>query len=243
VKSICIGHNTGIGDHIFMSGAVRYIAKEYDCTFILCLQDKLDHVEFLYRDNPKIVPKVMPNSRRCDERYKSANSVYSKLKRKFDVEKLYAFEYNRKRWRHWHKNNVSFINMQYDRIGVPRDERFKSFYIERDERAEVALSKDTVPPWDYAFVCNRWSNGSINANGLDTDLPPVTPSQKTKLIFDWMGVIEKAKEIYTVDTSFFHLIKSMRLERAKHYLDSRKTIAVGEDYINGEFDNNWVVVK
>ena len=58
-----------------------------------------------------------------------------------------------------------------------------------------------------------------------------------------MGVIETATEIYTVDTSFFHLIKSMRLERAKHYLDSRKTIAVGEDYINGEFDNNWVVVK
>ena len=243
MKSICIGHNTGIGDHIFMSGAVRYIAKEYDCTFILCLQDKLDHVEFLYRDNPKIVPKVMPNSRRCGEKHKSANAVYSRLKKKFDVEKLYAFEYNRKRWRQWHENKVSFVNMQYDTIGVPRDERFKSFHIQRDRRAEARLSDEAMPSWDYAFMCNRWSRGSANVDSLETDLPPVIPYQKTKLIFDWMGVIEKANEIYTVDTSFFHLIKSMRLEQDKYYLDSRKTIATGEDYINGEFDNNWVVVK
>ena len=66
--------------------------------------------------------------------------------------------------------------------------------------------------------------------------------QKTNLIFDWMGVIEKAKEIYTVDTSFFHLIKSMRLPQEKFYVHSRKTIAIGQDYINSEFDNNWTMI-
>ena len=105
------------------------------------------------------------------------------------------------------------------------------------------ISKEAVPPWGYAFVCNKWSNGSTNAYDLDTDLPPVVPYQKTNLIFDWMGVIEKAKEIYTVDTSFFHLIKSMRLKQRKYYLDSRKTIATGQDYINGEHDDNWEVVR
>ena len=243
MKCVCIGHNTGIGDHIFMSGAVRYIAKEYDRTFILCLQEKLDHVEFLYRDNPAIVPKVMPGARRCDERHKSANTVYSKLKKKFDIEKIYGFQYNRGRWRHWHKKKASFVNMQYDAIGVPREERFNSFYIERDRKAETALFKEAAPPWDYAFICNKWSNGSTNAHDLDTGLPPVIPYQKTNLIFDWMGVIEKAKEIYTVDTSFFHLIKSMRLEQRKYYLDSRKTIATGQDYINSEHDDNWEVVR
>jgi hypothetical protein len=185
----------------------------------------------------------MPNSRKCGEKHKSANAVYSRLKKKFDVEKLYAFEYNRKRWRHWDKKNFSFVNMQYDTIGVPRDERFKSFHIQRDRQAEAGLSSEATPPWDYAFVCNRWSRGSVNANSLETDLPPVIPYQKTKLIFDWMGVIEKAKEIYTVDTSFFHLIKSMCLRQDKYYLDSRKTIATGEDYINGDFDNGWETIS
>ena len=242
MKCVCIGHNTGLGDHIFMSGAVRYIAREYDRTFILCLQDKFDHVEFLYRDNPSIVPTIMPNARKCDQRHKSADHVFNKLKKDFDIEKTYAFQYNRKRWRHWHKKNVSFVNMQYDAIGVPREERFSSFYIERNRKAESALSKEAVPPWDYAFVFNKWSNGSTNAYDLDTDLPPVTSYAKTKLIFDWMEVIEKAKEIYTVDTSFFHLIKSMQLSQPKFYLKNRGTIAIGEDYINGEFDDGWTVV-
>ncbi|MAR68289.1 MAG: hypothetical protein CL833_13655 [Crocinitomicaceae bacterium] len=243
MKCVCIGHNTGLGDHIFMSGAVRYIAKEYDRTFILCLRKKLRHVEFLYRDDPTIVPKVMPGSRRCDQRHKSANTVYNKLKKKFDLEKVYGFQYNSARWRHWHKKKASFINMQYDAIGVPREERFNSFYIERDGEAEDALSKEVVPPWDYAFVCNKWSKGSINAYNLDIDLPLAVPCQKTNLIFDWMGVIEKAKEIYTVDTSFFHLIKSMKLPQKKFYVNSRRSIAIGEDYLNGEFDNNWEMIR
>ena len=243
MKCVCIGHNTGLGDHIFMSGAVRYIARQYDRTFVLCLRERLDHIEFLYRDNPSIVPKVMPGSRRCSERHKSADAIYSQLKKRFSVEKIYGFQYNRKRWKDWHKREVSFVNMQYDAIGVPREERLKSFYIERNRNKEQALSKEATPSGEYAFVCRQWSDGIANTNKVDTGLPLVISCAKTKLIFDWMGVIEGAKRIYTVDTSFFHLTKSMKLSQRKFYLHSRGTIAIGEDYLNGEFDNNWEMIR
>ena len=132
--------------------------------------------------------------------------------------------------------------MQYDTIGVPREERFKSFYMERNKKKEQALSKE-APSGEYAFVCRKWSDGITNTNKVDTELPLVISYAKTKLIFDWMGVIESAKRIYTVDTSFFHLIKSMKLPQKKFYLHSRGTIAIGEDYLNGEFDNNWEIIR
>lgn len=238
MKSVCIGHNTGLGDHIIMSGAVRYLSRSYDKTFILCLPQRFDHVEFLYRDAENIIPKVMPNARRCSERHKSADVVYKELEKIYNIEKIYSFQYNKRRWAKWHREGRSFINMQYDAIGVPREEKQNSFFIKRDLESENILFDQINPPEDYAFACCEWSSGRINREEIKTKLPVIHSEQKTKLIFDWIKTIEKSKVIFSVDTSFFHLIQAMNFCQNKFYIDARKSIAVGQDYLAGWFNYN-----
>lgn len=231
MKSVCIGHNTGLGDHIIMSGAVRYISRSYDNTFILCLPQRFDHVNFLYRDSENIIPKIMPNARRCSERHKSADVVFRELEKTYNIEKMYSFQYNKRRWAKWHQKGKSFINMQYDAIGVDRQERLDSFYLERDHEAEDMLLDELRPERDYAFVCANWSCGGIDVDDLNIGLPKIVASKKTNLIFDWLKIIEMSKEIYSVDTSFFHLINSIKINSLKFYLNHRRSIATGEDYL------------
>ena len=44
-----------------------------------------------------------------------------------------------------------------------------------------------------------------------------TPVDYNGVIFEWMKIIEKASEIHTIDTSFFHLINSMNLKNVQKF--------------------------
>ena len=71
---------------------------------------------------------------------------------------------------------------------------------------------------------------------ITSDLPRVNLRPISDSIFDWIGVLEKAKEIHTVDTSVFHLIKQLQLKSSKFFYDvSRTTPPTFED-------SNWNTV-
>jgi hypothetical protein len=57
--------------------------------------------------------------------------------------------------------------------------------------------------------------------------------------FDWAKVIENAKEISIVDTSFNYLIEKLDLKAEKLYLTSRFTPANFSHIIN-LFKKNWI---
>jgi hypothetical protein len=44
----------GLGDHIWISGGVRYIAKQYKETHVLVSEACLNTVKVLYKDQPSI---------------------------------------------------------------------------------------------------------------------------------------------------------------------------------------------
>ena len=62
-----------------------------------------------------------------------------------------------------------------------------------------------------------------------------------------MGVIENATEVHTVDTSWFHLIKQMRLDKPKYYYHVRNYSVLQNlftsCYINDEHDNGWTILN
>lgn len=65
------------------------------------------------------------------------------------------------------------------------------------------------------------------------------------MIFDWQKVIENADEIHVLNTSWFHLIKSMRLNIPKYYYTVRKVEMCegNQDFLNDKFDHGWIKIN
>lgn len=52
-NAVFIGH-LGLGDHICLSGAVRYLSLDWDIMYVLCKRKNLKNVERLYEEMPNI---------------------------------------------------------------------------------------------------------------------------------------------------------------------------------------------
>ena len=78
---------------------------------------------------------------------------------------------------------------------------------------------------------------SIRDSSMSDVLSPVGPG-----IFAWLKVIEEASEIHTLDTSFLHLIKRMKLiNKPKFFWDYRESYnnKTHEEYLNNEHNSGW----
>jgi hypothetical protein len=96
---------------------------------------------------------------------------------------------------------------------------------------------------DYSLVSNVWGTPPTN------NFREVPTSGKYKIVqvkmldgftpFDWSKVIENAKEISIVDTSFNYLIEKLNLKSENLYLTSRFTPPDFSHIIN-IFKKNWI---
>jgi hypothetical protein len=55
-------------------------------------------------------------------------------------------------------------------------------------------------------------NFALSAN---TDLPIICVDRKTESLLDWVGIIQGAREIHCIDSSFIHLADSLNLAGKK----------------------------
>jgi hypothetical protein len=114
-------------------------------------------------------------------------------------------------------------------------ERFSNFYIDRDFERETLLQNKLNLPCDFAFVNKAGSIGNKDIK-VDTNLPIIELHPITDSIFDWIGVLEKAKEIHTIDSSIFQLAKQLNLNGKKLFYDVRK----GNHKNN--LDESWKII-
>ena len=73
---------------------------------------------------------------------------------------------------------------------------------------------------DYIFVHDKSSTGDYKLN-IKSDLRQIKPKKipcETS-VFDWIGVIENAKEIHAINSSFVHLIDSVKTNGKLYYHD------------------------
>ena len=95
-------------------------------------------------------------------------------------------------------------------------------------------------PKEFAFCNNSYSGGKIDIN-FKTNIHKIFISPMTDSLFDWIGVLEKATEIHTIDSSVFHLIKQLDLKCDKYFYNSRALDNTREAF---NFDNqSWKVIN
>ena len=261
-NGVCLWHNLGLGDHIMMNGAVRYFMKQNKHILklrLLCWEHNYNSVSYLYRNDPKIQIMTIKN--------KNGRDQVKKVRWRHDQENIsqkthfplitWLFGMDKKP-----DPKKCWIKGMYKNARTPYSE-INNFYLPRDhdleqEAMEQILSRYGLEPGDkYAFVSTRWSIGNSDAMyeqiAQNTNLPIVQSYIREGScsgndenprhgggIFEWAKVIENASEIHTVDTSFLHLAKWLKIKTRKFFWDCRTDgNTLLDEYLNDEYDSGW----
>lgn len=251
IMEVFLANNTGLGDCLLLNGAARYVASrpDVDHVYLLCIGDhnKFRHISWMYRDNEKI--SVIPEPAASNG--KQARRKMNKRARQYPHAQARIFFWYSNDWYGQmtkrgldHKTNC-WPELFYHAHQAPYTARHEHFYIERDRDRESQIVERLELPSEYAFCSNVSSRRSYPIKP-NTNLPIIKPRHtRDDLIFDWMSVIENATEVHTVDTSWFHLIKQMRLDKPKyfyHVRDFSMQNTFTSCYLNDKYDNGWEVL-
>lgn len=246
-------HNTGLGDYIMMSGAVRHHLSYYNEVHLVSVHNKHRNVKFLYRDEPRVVLLEEPDARSSKGGQKKANRLAKNYRREGHEAKVFFWSY----MAHWpqqidrsgldsKKNH--WCETFYRNLGVEYSSRYENFYIERDLKKEEKLYEKVVARHgkDYIFVVDHTKRQRRSMLVPDSSeiVNPGLWNVCDTLIFDWMTVIERAKAIHTVDTAYMHLIKQMRIKDRPKFFHRYPRPCPGSEgnYINDQWDNGWIDV-
>jgi len=254
---IVIGHNTGLGDQIIMNGAVRYLAEVYDMVWFVTWENRKKHAEFLYKDCANIKIYTKPSIASSRQGILRMSAAYEEITKQHND---YEFKpYNRcfypsvDDWKKFQikmklPDDVIFPRVFYGIIGVPYEKRYQYQHIPRDLVVEKKIFEQLNISKPYAFVVND-SRSSKYEFKINTNLKIINPLEydfwKDTLIYDWQTVIENASEVHLVNTSWFHLVRTLKLNSKKFYYCVRNVLMCeqNEEFVNDEFDNNWIIVK
>jgi hypothetical protein len=197
-------HHLGLGDHIICNGLMRELCKNYKKIYCFVRESNLHSVSFMYRDQSKI--ELIP--------VKGDLEVSSKCIKGISLIKI-GFE-------NLDVSNKNFDKSFYEQLGYDFSLRWDNFYVKRDYEIEEELYKslnsDDAP---YIFIHDDPSRGFIiDVSRINNQIKSIKCSDvfkpgnmreayKKYTIFHWMLVLERAKEIHCMDSSFKCLVESM----------------------------------
>ncbi len=208
MSSVLLFHHLGLGDHIMCHGIVREYCKKYDRVAIFSYPHNYSSVSFMFRDIPNLT--ILQG----DIEFARACIAKNTLDRKYDEVKILGFE-NLNR-----TDGVPLEKQFYDLAGLPITKKWESFYVQRDFKKEKELSDRVALKGDYAFVHeDAGRKYLIKRKYIGKECAVFLPSAVlTDNIFDYCTIIEKAKEIHVIDSSFMFLIDCLAYENPKQKL-------------------------
>lgn len=224
------GH-MGLGDHIVCNALVRHLAK--DDTIIVPVKKHYEtSVKFMFSDNDNIIVMPFKGDKAADK--------FCRKKAKERVEIIWngnlgpakeKWEKSKSRWDHKFYEQLDLdFNLRWDCFKLPQN----SF----DWKRLFHLRFPDIQPADYIFLHSITSTGirKINKNLLQHDVIFMPDIKYTDNFFNYVGLLENAKEVHCIDSSFLCLADSLNLKGELHYHSYAKDINHGPT-----LRSNWIV--
>jgi len=206
-KKYYIYHHLGLGDHIILNGLVRKLIKKDGIYFLFCKKHNVDSVEFMFNDIDNL-HLISVNSDSDVQKFLSSNKINDVIK--IGHENLEFF----KRF-----YNCTWDEAFYRQMNVDFEERWDSFFYERDNEIEDELYNKLNPDHEkFVLVHNTDSTGTDRI-----DYTKINPAYKkifverSETIFDYGKLIELAEEIHCIDSSFKHIVDSVPTNGVLYY--------------------------
>lgn len=186
-----------MGDHIILNGLVRHIyaremANGYDKFYLVCFLHNERNVRFMYRDLPNLELLIIEEG------------INSGLQTKIDeiggtVENLYLDESGQKRYSEI--GDLAFFEIfGYDPSLITK------FQINRDKENEIEVERQTIfQNKDFIFVHDDFERGFKIEQVHNPNYYPLIRSWKETPLFYYLSVLEKAREIHVISSSFLCL--------------------------------------
>jgi len=216
-----IYHHMGLGDHIICNGLIREIYErkfsQYSNIFLFCKIINYYSVTFMYKDLNKLSVIPIPNDKYVEKYITNIKEAHDLIKIGFEKRNLH------------HKY---FDEDFYKIAGFDFNLRWEKFFVSRDHNSERKLFEELgIKKNDYVFIHeDKTRNYLIDKSFVkNKDLRIINPFF-TDNIFDWCTVLENAKEIHCIDSSFKLLADSLKLKTKELFLHY--------SYINK--DNNYI---
>lgn len=201
MSEIYIYHHLGLGDHIICNAIVRKYANEYDKIYLFVKPHNYESIKFMYRDLNNI------NFLIGDDNFAEKN-VLNKNIIKIGFDKL--------------NRNIKFDRSFYEQVQMDFSKRWDNFYFKRDLNRESSIFKYySIEENNYVFLHDDIDR-SFKIPNINKELNIIRPEKNlTDNIFDYCYLIENAREIYCIDSSFKLLADSINLKTDKlfYYLN------------------------
>ena len=242
-----------LGDMILCNGLIRYLLRnkyKKNKVYIFCRSRHLKSVNFMYRDQKRI--KIIPfneNPKLKDEKLlakyetnKARNIIKKvKLKKKINFISIGFENYHKTKNLNPDKSfpwpcDIVF----YKQFNIPFKYRFSKSYWKRDKTSEKRLFKKLVGiNQSYAFVHDdKDRNFIIDAKNINPNLK-IIKNDKKELIFNFGLILERAKEIHIMESSFRQIIEVLNTKNKKLYLYKGRGGEHAIDLYNKK-TNEWI---
>ncbi len=137
-------------------------------------------------------------------------------------------------------SNSKNLELQfYEMAGLPIESKWDKFYINRDiEKEKKIFNLNELEKDNYIFL--HKGDYDIREEYISKGLKVVEP--KDHGLFDWMYVIENAKEIHCIDSSFLCLIDCMDLKNEIN-LYNHRYVRDYPEWIKLWTNKKWIQIK
>ena len=233
MKEFYIYHHLGMGDHLICNAIVRNICKKYlDKQVVLFCEPKFEEsVKFMYRDVPNLSLKLGHDP-----------DIQHFLDTIPQSDKIYVGHQNLVKIR----LDESFDEVFYRQIGLSMNKRWDDFLVVRDTEREHKLYNIFNPVGEYIFLHEDPIRGyyidrnHIKNKGLQVISPVVGI---TNNIFDYLYLIENAKEIHCMDSSFWLMTDSIIHNRSELNFHFKMLGGRHRDYPYAKTKLTWKAIE
>lgn len=187
----------GLGDHFTCNGLVRHYYKQFDKIYLFCYKHFESNIKFMYRDLPNLHTIGLSSDVEVDE-YIANNNLFNQLI-KIGFDKSRALQHQVE----------SFDEGFYFAENLPFSIRFDEYFVERNMNKEMELYQ-TLNPTDeeFIFVHEDPERGMfLDKSRIRQDLK-IIGNDKKFLIFDYIYLLSKAKEVHVMQSSLKDMINS-----------------------------------
>ena len=248
-----IHQHARLGDMILCNGLIRHMHEsknKRDKIYIFCRSRHLKSVKFMYRDEKRI--KIIPfneNPNLKDEKLLAKYEFYKvrkiieniESKKKINFIKIGFENYQKTKNLNPDKNfpwpcDIVF----YKQFNIPFKYRFSKCYWKRDKKSEKRLFNKLVGNnQPYVFVHDdKDRNFLIDTKNINPNLEIIRNDNK-ELIFNFGYILERAKEIHIMESSFRQIIEVLNTKNKKLYLYKGRGGEHGIDLYNQK-KKKWV---
>lgn len=209
-NDILLHTHLGLGDMFICNGLVRKFVAEndYDRYYVVCKKHYMSSVAPMYSDDDRII--VIPIQGRDEYQ---------------EVEDL-PINAPILRIGHEHLSpDIRFDKSFYQQLGFDIKDKYSRCSVSRDRQAEEKCYEEHVNPGEeYIFVHDESSVGIFNLQ-TPSCYKVIKPTSREYTLPDYLKVIEKAKEVHCLNSSFVNMIDVI-LDRDNLYFHNIKDEAV-----------------